>query len=48
MKDAKVIALSIQQRRGLAERLGLSVSHGIERSVERGLEALDASRWQKR
>lgn len=48
MNDARVIALSIQARRGLAERLGLSVSHGIERSVERGVEALDASLWQKR
>ncbi|MFM9268715.1 protease SohB [Halomonas elongata] len=48
MDDARVIALSIQARRGLAERLGLSVSQGIERSVERGVEALDASLWQKR
>ncbi|MBW5800607.1 protease SohB [Halomonas elongata] len=48
MNDARVIALSIQARRGLAERLGLSVSQGIERSVERGVEALDASLWQKR
>ncbi|MDT8893654.1 protease SohB [Halomonas sp. I1] len=48
MNDARVIALSIQPRRGLAERLGLSVSRGIERGVERGMEALDASLWQKR
>ncbi|MDN3526380.1 protease SohB [Halomonas sabkhae] len=48
MQEARVITLSLQQPQGVMERLGLSVSRGIERTAQRGLEALDASRWQKR
>ena len=48
MKEARVVSVKLEPKRKLGERLGLAVSHGVERAVERGLEALDASRWQKR
>ncbi|MCH4562796.1 protease SohB [Halomonas sp. EGI 63088] len=48
MKDARVISLKLEPKRKLSERLGLAVSRGVERAVERGLEVLEAGRWQKR
>lgn len=48
MKQARVILLSLEKRRGLSERLGKAVSLGIERGVQRLLEVADASRWQRR
>ncbi|SDK86668.1 serine protease SohB [Franzmannia pantelleriensis] len=48
MKEARVFKVSLEARKGLGERLGLSVSQGVERGVERTLEVLDASRWLRR
>ncbi|GHE19503.1 protease SohB [Halomonas urumqiensis] len=48
MSQARVISLKLVSRRKLGERLGLAVSTGVERAVERGLEVLENSRWQKR
>ncbi|MDR5905967.1 protease SohB [Franzmannia qiaohouensis] len=48
MAQARVFKISLEARRGLGERLGLAVSQGVERGVERTLEALDASRWLRR
>lgn len=48
MGEARVISLKLVSRRKLGQRLGLAVSQGVERAVERGLEVLENSRWQKR
>ncbi|MDT8878237.1 protease SohB [Halomonas saccharevitans] len=48
MREARVISLKLEQKPTLSHRLGLGLSQGVERSVERGLEMLDAGRWQKR
>nr|WP_318153329.1 protease SohB [Halomonas sp. ML-15] len=48
MAEARVLKVSLETRKGLSERIGLAASHGIERGVERTLEALDASRWLRR
>ncbi|MCW4151920.1 protease SohB [Halomonas sp. 18H] len=48
MNEARVITLSLQPHQGMLQRLGLSVSEGIERAALKGLEVLDASRWQRR
>lgn len=48
MEQARVVTLALEKRRGLAERLGLAVSVGIERGVQRLYEALEASGWQRR
>lgn len=48
MRDARVIGLRLERHASLGERLGLVVARAAERGVERGLELLDASRWQKR
>lgn len=48
MKEARVLSLRLEKRRGLTERLGLAVSIGVERGVQRLYEALEASGWQRR
>jgi len=48
MQQARVISLTLEHKQSLGERLGLSVSRGVERSIERGMEMLDAGRWQRR
>nr|WP_283101585.1 protease SohB [Halomonas populi] len=48
MKTARVIKVKLESRRSFGERLGVAVSHGVERAVERTLEALDATRWLRR
>ena len=48
MKQARVILLALEKHRGLSERLGKTVSLGIERGVQRLFEVVDASRWQRR
>ncbi|MFY0988923.1 protease SohB [Halomonas sp. C05BenzN] len=48
MKEARVISVKLEPKRKLGDRLGLAISRGVERAVERGLEVLEASRWQKR
>ncbi|QTF91073.1 protease SohB [Halomonas sp. BM-2019] len=48
MKEARVIRLRLEPRRRLADRVGAAVSAGVERAVERGLEALENSRWHRR
>lgn len=48
MKEARVISLAFDKRRKLTERLGLAVSAGVERGIQRLYEALEASGWQRR
>jgi serine protease SohB len=48
MQQARVISLKLEQKHKLGDRLGMAVSRGVEQSIERGLEMLDAGRWQKR
>ncbi|HET8791587.1 MAG TPA: protease SohB [Modicisalibacter sp.] len=48
MQMARVLCLSLEKRRGLPERLGLAVSAGVERGVQRLYETLEASGWQRR
>ncbi len=48
MKDAQVVTLSLEKRRGVTERLGRAVSRGIESGLQRVYEALEASGWQRR
>lgn len=48
MRTARVLKVRLDAPKGLGERLGLAVSKGVERGVERTLEALDASRWLRR
>ncbi|WP_136246736.1 protease SohB [Halomonas borealis] len=48
MKEARVVALRLERRQPLIARLGLAVSHGVERGVERVVERLEAGGWQKR
>lgn len=48
MQDSRVLSVRLEAPKRLPERLGLSLSSGVERSVTRLLEAVDASRWLKR
>jgi serine protease SohB len=48
MKQAKVISVKLEPKRKLGDRLGLAISRGVESAIERGLEVLEATRWQKR
>ncbi|MFO7647827.1 MULTISPECIES: protease SohB [Halomonas] len=48
MKEARVVSVRLEPKRRLGERLGLAVSTGVERAMERGLELLENSRWHRR
>lgn len=48
MEQAKVLTFSLEKRRKVSERLGLAASKGVERSVQRLYEVLEASGWQRR
>ncbi|CAM3292844.1 protease SohB [Halomonas lysinitropha] len=48
MQQARIISLKLEHKQKLSDRLGMAVSRGVEHGVERGLEMLDAGRWQKR
>jgi serine protease SohB len=48
MEEARVVSVRLEARHSMADRLGKAVSSGIEGAVERLLERLDASRWEKR
>ncbi|MGM0534973.1 MAG: protease SohB [Pseudomonadota bacterium] len=48
MQQARVISLKLEQKHKFGDRLGVAVSRGVERCIERGIEMLDAGRWQKR
>ncbi|MFG6137099.1 protease SohB [Halomonas sp. B23F22_10] len=48
MKEARVVSLRLERRQPLPARLGLAVSDGVERGVERVVESLEARGWQKR
>lgn len=48
MDDARVVTVSLEQRRGVTERLGRAVSRGMEAGLQRLYEALEASGWQRR
>ncbi|MBB3332371.1 serine protease SohB [Halomonas campaniensis] len=48
MKEARVVSVRLEAKRRLGERLGLVVSAGVERAMERGLELLENSRWHRR
>ena len=48
LEDARVVSLRLERRQGLADRLGLAISRGVEHGAQRGLELLDARGWQKR
>lgn len=48
MQEARVVSVRLEVRQSLADRFGKAVSSGVEGAVERLLERLDASRWEKR
>lgn len=48
MEEARVVSVRLETRHSIADRLGKAVSSGVEGAVERLLERLDASRWEKR
>nr|WP_275298080.1 protease SohB [Halomonas campisalis] len=48
MEEARVVSVALEPRRAMGERLGLALSHGVERGIERLLERLDAGRWERR
>nr|WP_267956324.1 protease SohB [Halomonas sp. MCCC 1A17488] len=48
MEEARVVSVRLEARHPMGKRLGLAVREGIEAGVERVLERLDASRWEKR
>lgn len=48
MDRARVLSVRLETRKGMSERLGLSLSRAIERGVERAIEVADATRWLRR
>ncbi|GHC26463.1 protease SohB [Aidingimonas halophila] len=48
MQQAKVMTLQLETRKGVAARMGLALEQGVERGVQRAIEAVDATRWLKR
>lgn len=48
MEQARVISFRLEPKRKWGDRFGLAISRGVERAIERGLEVLEATRWQKR
>ncbi|MGO2133736.1 MAG: protease SohB [Halomonas sp.] len=48
LKSSRVTALRLVERSSLASRLGMAVSLGMERGVQRVIESLEASGWHKR
>ncbi|WP_129138393.1 protease SohB [Modicisalibacter coralii] len=48
MARARVLSVALEKRRGMAERVGLAASVGVERSLRRLYETLEASGWQRR
>jgi len=48
MREARVVTVSLEKRRGVTERLGRAASQGIAGGLQRLYEALEASGWQRR
>ncbi|MFW3616003.1 protease SohB [Billgrantia antri] len=48
MKESRVVNLRLEARQPLGKRFGMAVREGVEGGVERLVERLDASRWEKR
>lgn len=48
LTTARVIGVRLVERSSLASRLGTAVSLGLERGVQRVIESIEASGWQKR
>lgn len=48
MNEARVLTVRLEMRKSLSERLGLAVTHGVERGIERVIEVIDASRWLRK
>ncbi|QOR38831.1 protease SohB [Billgrantia diversa] len=48
MEEARVVSVRLEARHPMGKRLGMAVKEGVEGGVERLLERLDASRWEKR
>lgn len=48
LKTRRVIGVRLVERTSLASRLGMAVSLGLEKGVQRLIESIDASGWQKR
>lgn len=48
MEEARVVSVRLEARHPMGKRLGLAVRESVESGVERLLERLDASRWEKR
>ncbi|MEC9483341.1 MAG: protease SohB [Halomonas sp.] len=48
MSQARVIRVTLERRRSLAERFGKAASVGVERGLLRLYETLEASGWQRR
>lgn len=48
MATSRVVSLALEKRQGITERLGKTVSVGIEHGIRRLYEVLEASHWQRR
>lgn len=48
MEEARVVSVRLEARQPMGKRLGMAVRESVEGGVERLLERLDASRWEKR
>lgn len=48
MKEMRVVSVHLEARHPMGERFGKAISKGVEGGIERLLERLDASRWEKR
>ncbi|WP_048307551.1 protease SohB [Halomonas sp. PR-M31] len=48
MTQARVMTVALEKKRGLAERMGLAASMGVEHGLQRVYEALEAGGWQRR
>lgn len=48
MTAARVVSVRLEKRHSVTERVGMAVSRGTEGALDRVLERLEASSWQKR
>ncbi|MFQ3787366.1 protease SohB [Halomonas sp. A29] len=48
MEEARIVSVRLEARHAMGKRLGMAISEGVAGGVERLLERLDASRWERR
>jgi serine protease SohB len=48
MEEARVVSVRLEARHPMAERFGMAMSRSVEGALDRMLERLEASRWEKR